>query len=278
MDVLWSMTTTIREAERIPAFLKTAKEVEGEVWDENAQIKFQILLIKNREYLNTDSTQTFGKLNQRQINLLKDKSKTMTYEQAKKIFIAKNYEDAPMRGRQSMSPLEKLGLVDKSRGKIIITDVGNKFLKGEITFDEFMFEQLLKLQYPNKIEKERSDWNSKPFVNALRLIKKVNELCAQSNKKVKGLTRVEFGIFALSIKDYTQLDEIAHKVLEFRQIYESYESNEQKETFRKSYIGEYLSSFNNPEQNTKEYADNVIRIYANNEIRLYSGQVRTTVY
>ena len=30
LDTLWSMTTTIREAERIPAFLKTAKEIENE--------------------------------------------------------------------------------------------------------------------------------------------------------------------------------------------------------------------------------------------------------
>ncbi len=78
MDKLWSMTTTIREAERIPAFLKTAKEMENDVWDEKAQIKFQILLIKNREYLNTDSTQTFNKLNAEQINILKDKNINMT--------------------------------------------------------------------------------------------------------------------------------------------------------------------------------------------------------
>ena len=77
-----------------------------------------------------------------------------------------------MRGRQSMSPLEKLGLVDRSNRKIVITDVGNKLLNNEITFDEFMFEQLLKLQYPNAVETERRTWNSKPFVNTLRLIKK----------------------------------------------------------------------------------------------------------
>ena len=144
MDSLWSMTTTIREAERIPAFLRTAKEIENEEWTKETQIKFQILLIRNREYLNTDSTQTFNKLNSEQINILKDKTIEMTYEQAKDIFDAKEYQDAPMRGRQSMSPLEKLGLVDRSTGKIIVTDTGNKLLNEEITFDEFMFESLLK--------------------------------------------------------------------------------------------------------------------------------------
>ena len=79
MDTLWSMTTTIREAERIPAFLKTAKEIENEEWNTDTQIKFQILLIKNREYLNTDSTQTFNGLSENQINLLKDKTINMSY-------------------------------------------------------------------------------------------------------------------------------------------------------------------------------------------------------
>lgn len=259
MDSLWSMTTTIREAERIPAFLRTAKEIENEEWNKDTQIKFQILLIKNREYLNTDSTQTFSGLNDSQINLLKDKSINMTFEQAKDIFNTKNYNDPPMRGRQSMSPLEKLGLVDRTSGKIVLTDVGNKLLNEEITYDEFMFEQLLKLQYPNKIEKEHRDWNSKPFINALRLIKKVNNLCKINNMKEKGLTKVEFGIFALSIKNYIDVDEIANKVLDFRKHYEELATNTDKENYRKSFISQYLSTFNNPEHNTKEYTDNIIR-------------------
>ena len=259
MDSLWSMTTTIREAERIPAFLRTAKEIENEEWTKETQIKFQILLIKNREYLNTDSTQTFNKLNSEQINILKDKTIEMTYEQAKDIFDAKEYQDAPMRGRQSMSPLEKLGLVDRSSGKIILTDVGNKLLNNEITYDEFMFEQLLKLQYPNAIEKEHLSWNSKPFINVLRLIKKVNELCILNNTKAKGLTKVEFGIFALSIKNYIDVDEIAHQVINFRKHYEKCATNADKEIYRKTFIARYLSGFNNPEQNVKEYTDNIIR-------------------
>ncbi len=259
MDTLWSMTTTIREAERIPAFLKTAKEMENEIWNTDAQIKFQILLIKNREYLNTDSTQTFNKLTTEQINLLKDKTIEMTYEQAKEIFEAKEYSDPSMRGRQSMSPLEKLGLVDRSSGKIIITDVGNKLLNEEITFDEFMFEQLLKLQYPNAVEDERLSWNSKPFINTLRLIKRVNELCQQNNMRAKGLTKIEFGIFALSITNYKDVDSIAQKVIEFRKRYEQCVTNTDKENYRKSFIARYLSNFTNPENNTKEYTDNIIR-------------------
>ena len=46
MDTLWSISTTIREAERIEGFLKTAIELEGKEWNQLTQMEFQILLIK----------------------------------------------------------------------------------------------------------------------------------------------------------------------------------------------------------------------------------------
>ena len=49
METLWSMSTTVREAERIVGFLKTACELEGQIWNKQTQTKFQILLIKNRQ-------------------------------------------------------------------------------------------------------------------------------------------------------------------------------------------------------------------------------------
>ena len=51
MDMLWSMSTTVREAERIVGFLKTAIELDGETWDHTTQEKFQVLLIKKQTVL-----------------------------------------------------------------------------------------------------------------------------------------------------------------------------------------------------------------------------------
>lgn len=263
MDTLWSITTTIREAERVPDFLRIAKEIENEEWNEETQMKFQILLIKNREYLNPyrtkNKTQALSKLNDEQKELLEDLSISMTYEQAKEIFVAKQYKDPPMRGRNSMSPLEKLGLIDKTTGFIKFTPVGNMLYNNEIKYEDFLFETFLKMQYSNPIETERQSWNSKPFINVLRLIKRVNELCVENKIKEKGLTKIEFGIFALSIRHFNDIEDIAHKVIEFRANYNKLSSNAEKENFRKAYIEEYLSDFNNPIKNTKEYTDNVIR-------------------
>ncbi len=264
MEALWSMSTTIREGDRIVGFLKTALKMDGEIWDKNAQMRFQILLIQDRQYLNDpDNSQNFNNLNEEQSEWLRDKTTEMTYEQAVEIFRAKRYEDPPMRGRQSMSPLQKLGLVyilETGKQKhVYVTEVGKKLAAGEIDFCDFMTDSLLKFQYPNPFERGFSDWNTKPFINTLRLIKKVNFLCAARGIKAKGISNVEFGIFALSLKSYRDVDEVAQNVLEFRERILSYTDNEDREVFTKNFIKRYLCAFNNPVKNVFEYADNMVR-------------------
>ena len=261
MEQLWSISTTIREAERITGFLETALEVNGEQWNAQTQAKFQILLVKNRQYLNDpDNSQIYGRLNEEQCELLRNKTITMTYQQAEGIINAKNYEGgADMRGRQSMSPLYKLGLVYIVEGRVYVTDVGQKLINGEISFGDFMLDAMLKFQYPNPYESSYRTWNTKPFINALRLIKRVNELCERKNIPAKGITKIEFGIFVLSLKNYQDVDRTAEDIIKFRQKYNSFETESEKDHFRIEYVREYLSGFKNPEKNTIEYADNMIR-------------------
>ena len=261
MEQLWSISTTIREAERITGFLRTAFEINGETWNVHTQAKFQILLVKNRQYLNDpDNPQIYWRLNEEQCDLLRNKAIPMTYEQAERIIRAKNYEGgAEMRGRQSMSPLYKLGLVYIVNGKVHVTDAGQKLINEEISFGDFMLDAMLKFQYPNPYERGYQTWNTKPFVNALRLIKRVNELCEIRNIPQKGITKIEFGIFVLSLKKYADIDRTAETLLDFRQKYGTLNTEDEQEQFRAEYAREYLSCFKNPEKNTLEYADNMIR-------------------
>ena len=261
MEQLWSISTTIREAERITGFLRTASEIDGEVWNASTQSKFQILLVKNRQYLNDpENSQIYGRLNNEQCELLRNKAIPMTYERAEGIILAKNYEGcADMRGRQSMSPLYKLGLVYIVDGKVHITDVGHKLINEEISFGDFMLDAMLKFQYPNPYEHGYQTWNTKPFINALRLIKRVNELCETRNIPAKGITKIEFGIFVLSLKNYADIDRTAKKLLDFRMKYNSFDTEVEQEQFRCEYAREYLSGFKNPDKDTLEYADNMIR-------------------
>lgn len=263
-ETLWSISTTIREGERIVGFLKTAQLLDGAIWSKENQCKFQILLIKNRQYLqDTTNKQVCNGLSNAQIETLSEYDSEMTYEMAESIFKAKNYQDPPMRGRQSMSPLVKLGLVcykkEGDRAVVKITDVGQKLLEGEISFEDMICEMMFKYQYPNPSDDGFQTWNTKPFINTLRLIKVVNEMCVKNGEKPKGISERELGIFALSLKNYKDVENTAKRLLKFREKYESYKTESEKSDFVEFFISEYLYDFNNPLKNCEEYADNMVR-------------------
>ena len=46
MKRYWSISTTVRNAERIRNFLIALKELDGEVWDRDNQIRYQVILIQ----------------------------------------------------------------------------------------------------------------------------------------------------------------------------------------------------------------------------------------
>ncbi len=68
-----------------------------------------------------------------------------------------------------------------------------------------------------------------------------------------------FGIFALSLKSYDIVENVAEELLRFREEYESCPDDISKDLFVKTYVNEYLADFQNPEKNIKEYTDNMIR-------------------
>jgi hypothetical protein len=137
---LWSVSTTVRNPERIRSFLKVLKELEGEVWSNDTQKRYQILLLQKKAY-GINQPEFEKTLSPKYLKWLH--SDTFTYEQAEKILNAKNYEGGgEMRGRQSFNPLEKMGLayIDTGR-KIQITTFGETFLSENYDLGEIFFPQ-----------------------------------------------------------------------------------------------------------------------------------------
>lgn len=260
MDLLWSASTTMRNPERTYSFLKTIKEVEGMPWNDETQMRLQSLLIKNRFYKPTKEN-----LSQHQIDILEDLNYQMSYTEARDIFDSKKYTDAPMRGRTTFDPIEKLGLasleIDSKTHevRVRITELGQLFLDNRIALEDVVFSNLLKFQYPNPLSSDCRDYNTKPFINTLRLIKKVNELCNERGLKAKGVSKDEFGIFVLSIKSYDEIEEKAESLLTYRKRMNELSTDEEKQNYRTIFVERYLSNFKEPVKNTKEYADNIIR-------------------
>lgn len=244
----------MRNPERAYQFLSTIAEMEGRDWTNNAQEELQSRLIKNRFYTPTK----IDILPETLQKAFCDLNHALTLEEAKSIFYAQQYKDAPIRGRTSFDPIEKMGLVALIENKITITDMGRRFLDGEIEIGDVMLAYLLKFQYPNPLMKGFSDYNTKPFINALRLIKYVNQKCRERGTKEKGISKLEFGIFALSITNYEEVENIAEQLLCFRGETDRLNDSE-KEIYIKNFINEYLRDFKNPQENIHEYTDNIIR-------------------
>jgi hypothetical protein len=259
---LWSVTTTVRNPERIRSFLRVFKKLEGEVWNNESQKKFQVLLIQCKVY-GFNEPQFEKTLTPEQLEWLH--SDSITYEQAEAILNTKGYEGGgEMRGRQSFNPLEKMGLacIDINK-KIVITSFGNLFLVDDYDLGDIFFRSFLKWQYPNPdLNKYPAEdgYNIKPLIATFHLIKKINALCAEQGIKEKGVSKTEFALFFTTLSNYEHIDAVTEKLIKFRRACDNKKTKAEKDAYAEKYFNEYYSEYESW-KNANEYTDNVIRCF-----------------
>lgn len=267
----WSITTTLRNADRLKSFLEILKGIEGQVWDNDLQSKFQILLIQNRLY-GYNSTQFYNGLSQSDIDLIDNPKNDLTYKFAKSVFDKKNYQDPAMRGRQSFNPLKKIGFAKIENNKIKISDLGNYFLQKDSDIGEVFFRSFVKWQLPNLSStdfKAEDGFNVKPFIITLHLIHRVNQLCEENNLTQKGLEKIEFHLFVPTLINYTDVNKYANEVIKFRKLVLGKSKSEKRSIynqFRFEFVKKFLETDNEEEinkiiSNLKDYGDNIIRYF-----------------
>ena len=267
----WSITTTLRNPERLRSFLIVLKQLEGENWNLENQRKYQILLIKERVY-GYGNTQFYNGLTQGQIDLIDNQIKEISFEKAEEIFNAKNYEDPAMRGRQSMNPLKKIGLVVIKDEKIFITSLGKLFLQDNFDLGEIFFRSFIKWQLPNPDTtdyKLENGYNIKPFIGVLHLINQVNQESLKIGEKAKGISKQEFSLFCPSLINFGDIENYADKILKLRENQKGKSKQGQKqifENYKKVFAQEFLETANQEKikkflKNLKDYGDNAIRYF-----------------
>lgn len=247
----WSISTTVRNPERLRDFLRVLKKLEGQPFCKDNQIKYQVLLIQERIYKPLKIHQKFRKYYNKEI------SSEIPLEIAQEIFDAQKYEDPPMRGRQSVNPLNKLGfsIAREGFGNVLITELGNKFLKENYDIDHIFFKSLLKLQFPNPWNIDfsgKEDFNIMPFIGVMHLIHKLNQKTTK-----RGLDKTEFSVFVPTFINFKQIDEYVERILEFR-----------KYKNQKEYILKFAKDFYGTEEvpdkkinNLFDYGDNIMRYF-----------------
>jgi hypothetical protein len=264
----WSISTTVRNPERLRDFLAVLKTLQGESFDSANQIKYQILLIQNKFYKPTNLTK-------KQKRYFDDIEKEMPFSVAKEIFNAQKYEDPAMRGRNSVAPLNKMGLCvarNSARG-VEITSLGEYFLSSDYDLGKLFFIHFLKWQLPNPDSKtftERDGFVIKPFIGTLHLINKVNEKWRALGEKPVGISKEEFSIFIPTLIDYRNVEKQANEVINYRKQIASIKTDQEKRIFKNRYKRDFAAKFletNNKKDidsllnNLKDYGDNTIRYF-----------------
>jgi len=264
----WSISTTVRNPERLRDFLRVLKELERQPFNSENQIKYQILLIQNKLYTPTDLTRE-------QQRYFDDIETEMPFAVAKEIFDAQGYEDPAMRGRNSVAPLNKMGLcvAKNSAEGVRITPLGEYFLSDDYDLGKLFFIHFLKWQLPNPASitfSENDGFAIKPFIGVLHLIKKVNKRWAKLGNDPIGISKDEFSLFATTLIDYRNIKRQAEKLIEYRLGLRSQKDDKSKkqfrEKFRKSFAKTFLETNKSSEiakllNNLKDYGDNSIRYF-----------------
>lgn len=264
----WSISTTVRNPERLRDFLRVLKELEGQPFNSDNQIKYQILLIQNKLYKPTDLTRE-------QQEYFDDIETEMSFSIAKEIFNAQGYKDPAMRGRNSVAPLNKMGLciAKNSAEGVQITPLGEYFLSEDYDLGKLFFIHFLKWQLPNPASitfSENDGFAIKPFIGALHLINEANKRWAKTGNDPIGISKDEFSLFALTLIDYRNIKRQAEKLIEYRVGIRSQKNDKSKkqfrEKFRKSFAKAFLGTSESGEiskllNNLKDYGDNAIRYF-----------------
>jgi hypothetical protein len=273
MKKTWSLSTTVRNPERILPFLKVLKEIAWEDFDTIGQERFQVLLIQNRLYKPTG-------LSSRQLAYYDTLEDRMKLEEAEEIFgtmLERSKElqkDRGLRGRTSVAPLTKMGLAiaKKSTGQVKITELGDAFLENKVDIWYVYFRFFIKWQIPNLDSddyKLEDGYDIKPFIGVLHLINAVNEKSKKSGEKEKGISKEEFSLFCPTLVNYQDIDNYSKKIIELRKNLKGKTKQEQKiiwDNYKKSFAQDFLHTTETKEvqkllKNLKDYGDNAIRYF-----------------
>lgn len=187
----WSITTTVRNPERLRDFLVVLQPLVGRKWNNENQKNYQKLLIKNRLY-GYGNQQFYNGLPREIVKLINNADNEIDDLTVNRIVEIKNYKDFAMRGRQSLNPLTKFGFVILDDGILKITDLGKKLIASEKDAGDVFLKSFIKWQIPNPANDDfanNGDYNVVPFVATLKLIDEVNKIEAKRGSKTKGISK-----------------------------------------------------------------------------------------
>lgn len=282
----WSLSTTVRNPERVVPFLKVMEQFEGIVFNEDTQIKYFKELIRSKAYKPENLPQKF-------VDMYEDPEK-FTQEELEELLSNVHYKNRQynddqnkiyaFRARTAVGNLNKMGLciAREAMGEVRITELGRQLISEECTFVDVMFRYFLKWQLPNPSESGYKGFNINPFIASLHVINEVNEIERSRGNKVKGISKEEFALYIVTMIDFNCIREVAKRIIEFRDNCKKVE--DRVKYTDASFIKEVTAVYSIEEIDVKEiekkvnnlydYADSAIRYFRQTGLVYYRGQGR----
>ncbi len=245
----WSISTTVRNPSRLQNILGVLAILEGRPFNEENQVKFQILLIQHRLYRPINMTEA-------EKEIFENPEREFTFEMASEIFHRQEYREPAMRGRQSANPLNKLGLSSAraTGGPVRITRLGRALLEGTQSIESIFLVALTRLQFPSpgvRTFTEANGFNIRPLIATLQFLERMHVIYGQD-----GLTATEFSLFIPTLINHEMIDEWLGKLGEYR-------ASNDKTAFIRHFAAEFYGHEPSEEEisNFHEYGDNIMRYF-----------------
>lgn len=267
----WSITTTVRNPERLRDFLVALQPLIGKEWNNQNQENYQKLLIKNRLY-GFGNQQFYNGLPREIIELVNNVDNKLDNATVDRIVDIKKYRDFAMRGRQSLNPLTKFGFAFVDDGVLKITELGRKLIANEKDSGDVFLKSFIKWQIPNPANDDYTDdgeYDVVPFVATLKLISDVNKLESERDNNLVGISKREFSLFAPSLVNQSDISKYANEIIKLRDLQKN-KTKQERKTVRDEYRQKFAINFLGTNEqakvdklltNLQDYGDNAIRYF-----------------
>lgn len=267
----WSITTTVRNPERLRDFLVALQPLVNKQWNNECQETYQKLLIKNRLY-GYGNNQFYNGLPREIIELVNNVDNEIHDTVVDRIVDIKNYRDFAMRGRQSLNPLTKFGFVLVDDGVLKITELGRNLIASEKDTGDVFLKSFIKWQIPNPANDDYTDsgeYDVVPFVATLKLINEVNRLMSERGNNPVGVSKREFCLFIPSLVNHNDISKYANEIIKLRDLQTNKTMQERKairDDYRQKFAVDFLGTseqakINKLLTNLRDYGDNAIRYF-----------------
>lgn len=284
----WSISTTMRNPERIADALHALAVFEGQNFNTTIQSEFFKEMIRKKYYQPNTISQKYKEMY--------DDPEEFTQEELEDILSQVHYTNKSynndqelcyaLRGRTAVSNVTKMGLAigKESMGEVHITELGRQLVNGNIDLSVVFFRYFLKWQLPNPSDKGYSDFNIVPFIATLHVIRKVNERWFELGHNPVGISKEEFSLFITTLIDYRDIDNCVSNIISFREEKRSLDKNAAHEYVEKYFRQTVINIYNLDSTDQKviqkkvnnlyDYGDSAIRYFRMTGLLYYRGNGR----